>query len=279
MPSSAKLLLLASAAGATAARPDGGVRVLVTGATGRTGSLLYKLLQADDQIAKVRGLVRNISKAREVLGCAKCDASEGIYVGDVTNLTSLLEPSRGLDTVAIAAAATVRSTPKEMEAIEFFGVENQVAALAAGRSAGTPVSSLRAVLLSSAGTTSPKPPPFVGGPILFWKLNAEAALGYAGVGSVAVKPCGLVDAAPGQHALGVGFDDHLPSRAFTIARADVAAVVAEAVAEREEGLRFALCNGDASAAPSKDLAALLKQARRPWAREEEGHSELVTSMA
>lgn len=267
------ILLLGCSAGATAARPDGGVRVLVTGATGRTGSLLYKLLQSDMRVAEVRGLVRNITKAREVLGCVRCDASEGIYVGDVTNITTLLEPARDLDTVAIVAGATFGMTQTEMEAIEFLGVEKQVAALAAGRRAGTPVSSLRAVLVSSAGTTSPRPPPFAGGPILFWKLNAEAVLGYAGVGSVVVKPCGLIDGPPGEHALGVGFDDHLPSDAFTIARADVAAVVAEAVAGRAEGLRFALCNGKASAGPSKDLTALLKQARRPWAREAEGRSE------
>lgn len=262
----AVVLALLAAAAATGAAEDGkeGLRVLVTGAAGRTGSIVYKLLQADARVAEVRALVRNVTKARHVLHCVRCDASEGIYVGDVTNKTSLLEPARGLDTLVIAAGANSKLSQKEMAAVEFIGVENQVAALATGRAAGKELSSLRAILISSSGTTVPDPPPFSGGAILFWKLNAEAMLGFSGVNSVVVKPCGLVDGEPGKHALGTGFDDNLPSSAFTITRADVAAVVAQAVIDQSEGLRFSLCNGKEGGLPTKDLSALLRQARRPW---------------
>merc|ERR1712139_470705 len=54
--------------------------VLVTGATGHTGSLVYKgLLKAG--VKNVRALTRTVEKAREVLGCTACDASDGIFVG------------------------------------------------------------------------------------------------------------------------------------------------------------------------------------------------------
>ena len=44
---------------------------------------------------QVRGLVQNRSKARQVLGCVRCDAEEGIFVGDVTDPETLVEPNRG----------------------------------------------------------------------------------------------------------------------------------------------------------------------------------------
>ena len=47
---------------------------LVVGATGRTGSRTYLLLKKNG--IPVRGIVLNATKARQVLGCDKCDASE-----------------------------------------------------------------------------------------------------------------------------------------------------------------------------------------------------------
>ena len=75
-------LLLASCSAAAPA-----TTVLVTGASGQTGSILYKLLRATP--GSVRAMVRNTTKARAALGCDKCDPSEGIYTGDVTNVTTL----------------------------------------------------------------------------------------------------------------------------------------------------------------------------------------------
>jgi nucleoside-diphosphate-sugar epimerase len=64
------LLICASfSAGATARS------VLVTGATGRTGSLIYKQLQASGGVS-VRALVRHRDDARTKLGCTACDESE-----------------------------------------------------------------------------------------------------------------------------------------------------------------------------------------------------------
>jgi len=121
-----------------------------------------------------------------------------------------------------------------MRAVEFDGVEHQVAALAQQNARALP--SLRVVLCSSMGTTDPKPAPFKGGSVLFWKLNAEAFLLGSGVGSTIVKPCGLSSGEAGMHGLGVSHNDDLPSPGtFLVARADVARVMREAVIERSAG--------------------------------------------
>lgn len=237
-------------------------RVLVTGAAGRTGALLYAQLKADARIGEVRALVHNITKARAALGCVKCDPSEGIYLGDVTKPESLMAATRGVDTLAIAAAVTGSAPAHVMKAVEFTGVENQVAALAS-QANESQRSSLRVVLCSSMGTTNPKPPPFEGGPVLFWKLNAEAWLGSASIGTTIVKPCGLSDGPAGKSALGVGHDDKLPAPLkFTVSRADVARVMVQAIVERTQDLRFLLC--DTRGPPTTDLAGLLQSARLPW---------------
>ena len=235
--------------------------VLVTGAAGRTGSLLYHQLKADSRIGEVRALVRNVTKARSVLNCNKCDASEGIYVGDVTKVESMTAAMKGVDTLAIAAAVSGTEPDKVMRAVEFDGVENQVAALTSANN-GT-LGTLRVVLCSSMGTTYPSPKPMMGGPILFWKLNAEAFLFSSGVGTTVVKPCGLSDKEGGQHKLVVGHDDHLPTMSFMVPRADVAAVMAEAIVQRTSGLRFGMCT-KAIGSKTTDYAALLKEAQWPW---------------
>merc|ERR1719336_2860684 len=88
---------------AAAASQAAGLEVLVTGATGGTGAALYRQLKA--QGVGVRAFVRNATKAREVLGCSKCDASEGIFVGDVTSDDPLAEAAKGATALAIVTSA------------------------------------------------------------------------------------------------------------------------------------------------------------------------------
>ena len=237
--------------------------VLVTGAAGRTGSLLYKKLKEDSRIGDVRALVRNVTKAKAVLGCTSCDPSEGIFTGDVTKPATMADAMKGVDALAIASAVGGDASASVMRAVEFDGVENQVRVLATQQN----TSALRVVLCSSMGTTNPNPPPFEGGKVLFWKLNAEAFLVSSGIGATVVKPCGLTDSPAGEKSLDTLHDDHNPSPlSFTVSRADVAAVMAEAVAQRSSGLRFGLCS-KASGKPTTDLAALLESARWPWQKQ------------
>ena len=66
------LLICASVCAGGTASPRS---VLVTGATGRTGSLIYKQLQGSAGVS-VRALVRHRDDARTKLGCTACDESE-----------------------------------------------------------------------------------------------------------------------------------------------------------------------------------------------------------
>ena len=237
-------------------------RVLVTGATGRTGSLVYANLRADPRIGDVRALVRNATKAAKVLNCTKCDATEGIYVGDITQPQTLTAAFEGVDTLVIAVGGAAGQSQKQMRELELDGLENQVAALATNKST---LEDLRVVLCSSGSTTNPNPPAFEGGKDLFWKLNGEAFLGGSGLGATIVKPCGLGNGEAGKSRLVTGHDDKLPfpGQLLLVNRADVAAVMAEAAAQRAKGLRFNLCGG-LLGHPTQP-AEVLKQAAFPWA--------------
>lgn len=238
------------------------LRVLVTGADGKLGNDLYALLKADGRVAEVRAFVHNITKAKSVLNCSKCDASEGIYEGDVTKPASLIDAFTNITTVAIAVGHPSGASKEEVKEIEFTGVENQIAALGNG---SIPLSDLRVVFCSSGATTNPHPPAFEGGSSLFWKLNAEAFVGSCGIGATIVKPCGLNMGEPSKHRLVVGHDDKLPfpGAMVSIARSDVARVMAEATVRRTSGLRFDLCSG-VGGKPTTDANDVLLAARWPW---------------
>ena len=98
----------------------------------------------------------------------------------------------------------------------------------------------------------------------FCITNDEFCIINAGIGSAIVKPCGIEGTygRGGKH-LNVGHDDKLVGTGHgSISRADVAAVMVEAVVQRTKDLRFDICVGDG--APTTDLAALLESTRRPW---------------
>lgn len=185
----------------------------------------------------------------------------------MTDPVSLVAPSLGMDTVAIAVGVGETANKTLMKDVEFIGVKNQVAALAtqAGATAAD-VSAMRVVLCSSMATTNPHPLPFEGGPVLFWKLNAEAFVTAHSMGATIVKPCGIEGTyGRGGKQLITGHDDVLVGKsAGAISREDVAAVMTEAVVERASGLRFDICIG--SGAPTTDLGALLQGTRYPWER-------------
>jgi polyhydroxybutyrate depolymerase len=181
---------------------------------------------------------------------------------------TLAESFRGVKTVLCAVGASPGMNATLQQAVEFTGVENQIAALTAGNP-GVEPTELTFVLCSSMGTTDPTPKPYEGGPILFWKLNAEAFLGSCGVTAVVVKPGGLLDGPQGKSTLVVGHDDKLLASVSppTVTRADVAAVMVAAAAERSN-LRFGLVS---KPGPPGDMHALLQSARWPWDRRGQQH--------
>jgi len=237
--------------------------VLVTGATGRTGSIVYNLLSSNPSIT-VRALVRDIDKARDILDCNSCGEEEGIYVGDVTSPEDLDRATEGVDTVVVLAAAGPGNSEEEQRAIEFDGVVNTVTAALGSDAITHTTDRLHVVLCSSMGTTTP------GGnigEILFWKLNAEAFLASAGsrIDSTIVKPCGLTMGEGGNATLVVGHHDELfeESDFYSLPREDVARVIVESVVVGGKGgLRFDLCSRPGPG--TVDLEGLLDEARWDW---------------
>jgi len=261
------MVYLATASGApSASTSKAKPRVLVTGATGKTGQLLYRQLKQDPRIGLVRAFVHSgpdaQKKAAAALHCGNCDETDGIFYGDVTNSTTLQAATFGMDTIAIAVGASPFSNASLQKAIEFSGVVNQVMSLAKASTNATALAQKQVVLCSSMGTTEPNPKPYEGGGVLFWKLNAEAFLGSSGIGATIVKPCGIEGAyGRGGKQLVVGHGDDLPISS-SISREDLAAVMVEAVAIRARDLRFDLCVGKGP--PTKDLTKLLEHARWSW---------------
>lgn len=251
---------------------------LVTGATGRTGQIMYESFRAAG--LTTRALVTNITTARTVLGCELCDASEGVYLGDVTNASSLVAAMDGVSFVADAVGVSgANISDKTAQLVEWKGVENQIAVLAKSAvDQGRPLSSLQFAMISSMGTTDPEPQPFMGGNVLFWKLQAEAFIMSSGVPFTIVKPCGLSDAKAAQVELDVGHDDYLMSRKGhiefgfgTVSRGDVARVMVQALTARHTGLRFDLCSTTrqgSSPTTDADLDALLDYTRWSWVAKE-----------
>merc|ERR1712224_580035 len=105
------------------------------------------------------------------------------------------------------------------------------------------------------GTTNPSPPPFEGGKVLFWKLNAEAFLASSGIPNTIIKPCGLGTGKGQTHHIGTGHNDKTDGF-VPIAREDVAGIATTAVLTSSFGLRFDVCC-NLKGSPPSDYASVL----------------------
>jgi uncharacterized protein YbjT (DUF2867 family) len=217
------------------------LRVLVTGATGRTGSLVMQKLQQRPEQFSVKGFARSPEKVKQQFG-----ATEPFFFGDIRrpeDLTPALEGCQAL-VILTSAVPQMKGTPQpgqrpemtfaegEMpEVIDYQGQLNQIeAAKAAGVS--------HIVLVGSMGGTNENH--FLnsigGGKILIWKRKAEQHLIDSGVDYTIIRAGGLLDQPGGKRELVVGKDDALlinpPNGVATsIPRADVAEVVVQALVE------------------------------------------------
>jgi len=249
----------------------GAAPVVITGATGQTGSLTYNLLKSRG--VEVRAFIRNITKAKEVLGCTKCDASEGIFVGDVTKPSTMVDVMQGAGALVIVTSAFPVCNPFPKCSydkgaypvdVDFNGGKNQVEAFVKGAGGLKPV-----ILVSAMGTTEPDSglDKMGNGQIGFFKLNEEAFLMASGAPYTIVKPCGLGSDKPTQDTIVVGHDDAENwDLSVPVQRADVARVIAAAVQNPTvaANLRFDICAKAGPPTVDKDIPALLKSARYSW---------------
>jgi nucleoside-diphosphate-sugar epimerase len=103
-----------------------GMKILVTGATGKVGSRLSKALVARGD--HVRALVRDAARAAEML-----DPRIELAAGDLLDMASLTAAVRGVDAVVHCAAFFRGATPEQAHSVNDLGTQHVAkAAQAAG---------------------------------------------------------------------------------------------------------------------------------------------------
>jgi uncharacterized protein YbjT (DUF2867 family) len=233
----------ARAPAATMAGDAAKLRVVVTGAGGRTGKLIMqKLLDRPAEFEGV-GVVRSEKSAKPLRA-----AGTNVFVGDLCEaggaavLASALE---GADRLVIATSAVPQIVKRSLipvllakllkrspaprprfrfkagQAPEVADWSSQRAQIDAAKAAGVG----KVVVVGSMGGTQPDN--FLNsigdGKILLWKRRAERYLLDSGLDFAIVHPGGLLDAPGGEREVVLGVDDALlAGAARSIPRADVA---------------------------------------------------------
>ena len=214
-------------------------KVLVTGATGRTGSLvLKKLRQRSDEFTAI-GFARSPEKVKELFG-----STENFFIGDIKEQSSLESALEGCDSLVILTSAVpkMKAPPQPgqrpefdfapdsyPENIDWWGQKHQI-------DAAKKAQVQHIVLVGSMGGTNLNHPlnSIGNGNILVWKRKAEAYLIDSGINYTIIRAGGLLDEPGGKRELIVGKNDTLltnpPNGIKTsIPRADVAELVVQAL--------------------------------------------------
>ena len=214
-------------------------RVLVTGATGRTGSLVLQKLRDEPDKFEAVGLARSQVKIEEIF-----NSTEGFVIGDIKDKSTLSSAISGCDALVILTSAVPKMiTPPSQgqrpefefapgglpEEVDWVGQKNQIDI---AETAGVQ----HIILVGSMGGTNPNHPlnRMGNGNILIWKRKAEQYLIDSGIDYTIIRAGGLLDKQGGVRQLLVGKNDNLrnyPSDGSpsTIPRADVASVVVQAL--------------------------------------------------
>ncbi|MED6187899.1 hypothetical protein PIB30_080956, partial [Stylosanthes scabra] len=205
--------------------------VIVTGAGGRTGQIVYKKLKEQPNEYVARGLVRTEESKQKIGG------ADDVFVGDIRDADSIVPAIQGVDALIILTSAVPQMKPgfdptkgqrpefyfedgAYPEQVDWIGQKNQIdAAKAAGLK--------QVVLVGSMGGTDLNHPlnSLGNGNILLWKRKAEQYLADSGIPYTIIRAGGLQDKEGGLRELLVGKDDELlKTETRTIARPDVAEV-------------------------------------------------------
>mmetsp|Transcript_1013 Transcript_1013/g.2693 ORF Transcript_1013/g.2693 Transcript_1013/m.2693 type:complete len:323 (+) Transcript_1013:2-970(+) len=248
-------LVLAGLCAAAAGTP---VRVMVTGAGGRTGALTFKkLAERPLEFAPV-GLVRSgkaAKRLRKVGGATesqilRCDVTDAVALaqsmGDakieaLVICTSAVPQIKKWSLVKVLMGKLLRraggrpefhfpagGTPEE---VDYYGTLAQVdAAKKAGVGHIVLVSSMGGTDRTNFLNTIARQPSGVGGDILVWKRKSEKYIAASGVPYTIIHPGGLIDEPGGKRHIVAGINDDLIKRPVrNIPRDDVAAVCVQAL--------------------------------------------------
>ncbi len=220
---------------------SGPIQVLVTGATGKTGSLVVQKLQALPESFRVRGFARSPQKAASLF-----DSTDNFFFGNILQRDDLTAALAGCDALVILTSAVpqMKSPPQPGQRPEFtfapgempeqIDYQGQINQIEAAKQAGVQ----HIVLVGSMGGTDENH--FLNtlgnGNILIWKRKAEQYLIDSGIDYTIIRAGGLLDQPGSKRELVVSKHDALlknPPEDITtsIPRADVAEVVVQALLE------------------------------------------------
>lgn len=214
-------------------------KVLITGATGRTGSLVVKKLQSSNQHWQVIPFAKSKHKAEEIF-----TSTQEFIFGNILSSEDLEKAIQGCNALIILTSATPKmiSPPQEgkppvfdfedngkPEQVDWLGQKNQIDV---AKSAGIE----HIILVGSMGGTNENHPlnSLGNGNILIWKRKAEQYLTESGIDYTIIRAGGLLDKPDGKRELLVGKNDEFlasPPNGIptSIPRGDVANVVIEAL--------------------------------------------------
>ena len=222
----------------TADAPD---KVLVFGATGRTGRRV--VAQLLERGYDVRAFVRNEESAREKLG-----ANVEYVTGDVREAESVVPAFEGVTGVvsAIGSSGRAKDPSNTPEAVDYEGVK-----LLAESAASANVRHF--VLVSSMGVTiEDHPLNKMFDNVLKWKFKGEEALRGSGVPYTIVRPGGLTEEPGGDSEVRIFSEDEGEGM---IPRADVAAVCVAALGNPSaRNKTFSIVSGTGELSPDFDAA-------------------------
>ncbi|XP_020241599.1 uncharacterized protein At2g37660, chloroplastic-like isoform X2 [Asparagus officinalis] len=243
--------------------------VLVTGAGGRTGQIVYRKLKERADKFNARGLVRTEASKEKIGG------ADDIFVADIRDAERIAPAVEGADVLVILTSAVPKMKPGfdpskggrpefyyedglYPEQVDWIGQKNQIDA---AKSAGVK----HIVLVGSMGGTNPNHPlnSLGNGNILIWKRKAEQYLADSGIPYTIIRAGGLQDKDGGLRELIIGKDDELlQTDTKTIPRADVAEVCIQALQFDEAKFKaFDLASKpEGVGEPTKDFKALFSQA-------------------
>jgi uncharacterized protein YbjT (DUF2867 family) len=217
----ASLIAMQALAPLHAAAADTSGKVLIVGATGRSGPAMIDALKAAGY-THLYALVRDASTAK-----TKLSSDIKLLEGDVRNPASLkaaLQAMQGVSYIVSALGSNTFNDPANSpEMVDYQGVRNLAEA---ARAAGVK----QYVQVSSLGVTNPNHPLNRFGKVMDWKLKGENALRASGVSYTIVRAGGLTDEPGGKSGIRALQGDKLEGGRIT--RADVATVCVKALADR-----------------------------------------------
>ncbi|PWA44971.1 NAD(P)-binding Rossmann-fold superfamily protein [Artemisia annua] len=242
--------------------------VLVTGAGGRTGQIVYKKLKERSSEFTARGLVRSEESKSKIGG------ADDVFIGDITKPETLAPAIGGIDALVILTSAVPKMKPgfdptkggrpefyfEDGQYPEQVDWEGQKSQIDAAKAAGVK----QIVLVGSMGGTNINHPlnSLGNGNILVWKRKAEQYLADSGIPYTIIRAGGLQDKEGGIRELLIGKDDELlQTETKTVARPDVAEVCVQALQIEEAKFKaFDLASKpEGTGTPTKDFKALFSQ--------------------